>query len=82
MDMQNDLCQRTNLGRKGRVPTNAQLSFMAINSGRENVHNIPAKSKGCPVVHGKTHWRYGIDTIWIKKNEKLENCFLSYPTVA
>jgi hypothetical protein len=81
-DMQNDLCQVTELGREGRVPTSAYLSFMAINSGGVNVHNIPVISERCPVVHGKTRWRYGIVTICIKKNGDIENCFLAYPTVA
>jgi hypothetical protein len=76
MDVQNDLCQITNFGREARVPANALLCFMAFNSVREDIHNIPAVREGCPVVHAKTHWLYGNVTIWIKKNEKVENYFL------
>ena len=39
-DVQNDLCQITNLVGGGGVPTNALLCFMAFNSGREIVHGI------------------------------------------
>ena len=48
---------------------------MAFNSGRKNVHNIPAISKGCPVVHGKTRWLHGNVTTLIKK-DTFESCFM------